>query len=300
MLEQTPEKKYEEIQAMARLLGLCAERISEKKENSNPEITVLGNLPGNPVEKERILLAAFQRGDNDAGRRIINELLDNVQCGINDSSPANFEIIRVRALELAVLLSRAAMIPETKGIDAVLEANNRYLKRINESKTKEELVENLNFATEHMAGKIFSFQGIRHSSVLRKAHRYIWDNFTRKISLEEISKAAGLSAPYFSSIFKEEMGENLSNYLNRLRVEKAAIMLIETRNSLNVIAELCGFEDQSWFSKIFKKITGTSPAQYRKTGIRTQKLRQVKKYTKGERKWTIKKQIPYCSMPGLL
>jgi AraC-like DNA-binding protein/ligand-binding sensor protein len=330
MLEYTQIKNYGEIQAMARLLGVCAENISEKAENpcstarylacehpkskKQPLIalakksiilrdeTAAKNLPGNPfgnpIEKERALLAAFQRGDNETGRKIIRELLDNIQDS-NAFSPASFEIIRIRAMELAVLLSRAAMLPEAKNNNAVLEANNRYLKRIQESKTREELTESLYFTAEHMAGKIFSFQGIRHSSVLRKAHRYIWENFSRKISLDEISKAAGLSAPYFSSVFKEEMGENLSIYLNRLRVEKAANLLIETRNSLNVIAELCGFEDQSWFSKIFKKYIGVSPGQYRKTGNPALEFRQAKKHIKGERKWSIKRQIQYYSMPAL-
>jgi AraC-like DNA-binding protein len=117
-----------------------------------------------------------------------------------------------------------------------------------------------------MAGQIFSFQGIRHASALRKAERYIWENYTRKISLREIAAASGLSAPYFSSIFKEEMGENLSNYLNRLRVERAATMLTESELSLNDIAASCGFEDQSWFSKIFKSYTGISPGKYRERG----------------------------------
>jgi transcriptional regulator GlxA family with amidase domain len=117
-----------------------------------------------------------------------------------------------------------------------------------------------------MADKIFSFRGMRHSSVLRKAQRFIWDNYSRKINLEEISKAAGLSAPYFSTIFNEEMGEKLSRYLNRLRVEKASTLLTETNKPMNLIAELCGFEDQSWFSKVFKSFTGVNPGRYREAG----------------------------------
>jgi transcriptional regulator GlxA family with amidase domain len=59
------------------------------------------------------------------------------------------------------------------------------------------------------------------------------------------------------------MGENLSSYLNRLRVDKAAEMLIETDLPLSGIAGSCGFEDQSWFSKIFKIYNGMSPGKYR-------------------------------------
>jgi AraC-like DNA-binding protein len=121
----------------------------------------------------------------------------------------------------------------------------------------------LHIIVERMSAQIFSFQGMCHASVLRRAERFIWDNYTRKISLQEIAAAAGLSAPYFSTIFKEEMGENLSSYLNRLRVEKARHMLAETDLTLSEIASSCGFEDQSWFSKIFKSFTGISPGKYR-------------------------------------
>jgi AraC-like DNA-binding protein len=117
-----------------------------------------------------------------------------------------------------------------------------------------------------MSTQIFSFQGVRHASALRKAERFIWENYTRKISLQEIADASGLSAPYFSSVFKEEMGENLANYLNRLRVEKAATLLIESDLSLIDIASTCGFEDQSWFSKIFKSYSGVSPGKFREKG----------------------------------
>ncbi|MDR0496766.1 MAG: helix-turn-helix domain-containing protein [Treponema sp.] len=287
IMKKIQKKSIEEIRAMALLSGICAREISGiweeacesasgffgSSQKASP-VTVKArtktalflNTLENPLEKEQLLFAAFQRGDNETGCRIIDELLDNAHNGYYVTNLNNFEIMRIRALELTVLLSRAAAAPGTKSYDDILKANNRNLKRIQESKTREELKKNLHLAAWQMAGKIFSLQGIRHASVLRRAQRYIWENFTRKISLEEISKAAGLSAPYFSSVFKEEMGENLSSYLNRIRVEKAATLLTETRNPLNVIARLSGFEDQSWFSKIFKSITGVSPGKYRENG----------------------------------
>jgi AraC-like DNA-binding protein len=84
--------------------------------------------------------------------------------------------------------------------------------------------------------------------------------------LKEIADVSGLSAPYFSTIFKDEMGENLSNYLNRLRIEKASAMMRETEFPINGISTACGFEDQSWFSKVFKNYTGFSPCKYREHG----------------------------------
>lgn len=268
MLEEKPEKSNAEIQAMARLLGICAEEISGKREASLGKIRCVTWFEEKPLEKERMLLAAFRRGDNETGYKIIGELIQSIHA----ANPDNLEVTRVRALELTVLLSRAAMGSEAQHSDAVLKVNNRNYKRIQESKTEEELIENMRLAAGQMSGKIFSLRGIRHAAALRRAQRYIWANFTRKISLEEISRFSGLSAPYFSSIFKEELGENLSSYLNRLRVEKAAALLTETGSPLNVIAGLCGFEDQSWFSRIFKNFTGVSPGKYRGTGCPVQKF----------------------------
>jgi len=291
MLEDVAEKSHDEINSMARLLGVCAGDLSKKAgsrdktirrlawhegeikepfKTQNKNITPKGNDIGseNPLEKERMLIAAFQRGDNTAGKRILSELMENTA----STYYGNLEILRFRAIELLVLLSRAAVSSINnknvekngdKNGDSPIDNNQRNMTRLQESKTLEELVENLQLAAVGMAGKIFSYQGLRHASALLKAQRYIWDNYTKKISLKEISKASGLSAPYFSSIFNEEMGENLSNYLNRLRVEKAAAMLTETGKSLNEIAESCGFEDQSWFSKVFKNFTGVSPGKYR-------------------------------------
>jgi len=301
MLEGIQEKSQGEIQAMARLLGVCAEEISEKEKHLNftfrklavketgfavgPSVGRAGangtkepgetsgetrglaqreSEPEYPQEKERTLLAAFRRGDNETGARILRELIDSTVTAI----PGNTEILRVRAIQLLVLLSRAAAEdPSDVAMpDAATPATyTMYLKRIQESKTVEKLVENLYLIAGHMAARIFSFKGIRHASVLRRAERYIWENYTRKISLKEAARAAGLSAPYFSSVFKKEMGENFSAYLNRLRVERAMALLTGTSKPLNDIAKLCGFEDQSWFSKTFKKMTGASPGKYRET-----------------------------------
>jgi len=147
-----------------------------------------------------------------------------------------------------------------------MEINSHNLKMAQEAKTLEELTDVMHLVFARVADSISSFRGIPHAAALRKAESFIMENFTRKISLKEIADIAGLSPPYFSTIFKEEMGENLSKYLNRQRVEKASRLLLETDMSLAEIASCCCFEDQSWFSKIFKAYTGISPGKYRNQG----------------------------------
>jgi AraC-like DNA-binding protein/ligand-binding sensor protein len=280
-LARYPQGDSEKIKALAELMLICAESLStggkdyhetlkrraKQQSSLSAEIQELklkyssSNPPGYPLDKERMLLAAIRRGDNETGRKILNELLGILLF----SNPDQYKNIQYRAIELVVLLSRTDTISSSTE-KVLLENNACFLKRIQEAQNIEELTDVLHMIVEYIAGQIFSFKGIRHASALRKAEHFIWENYTRKISLQEIAESSGLSAPYFSTIFKEEMGENLSSYLNRLRVEKASHLLTETKMSLSEIAGACGFEDQSWFSKIFKNYTGSSPGKFRCQG----------------------------------
>jgi AraC-like DNA-binding protein/ligand-binding sensor protein len=264
-LEGIPEKSSEEMKAFSRMLLLCAEKIScsgscyhdlaehEQEDDCADPQPYLN-------DKERLLLACLRRGDSTEAQNIARELLAD----FSNLAGGDFDYFKMKAIELVVLVSRAGANSENE--TELVEANSRNIKQIEDTNTAGELADNVCLILERMAGKIFSFQGIRHASALRKAERFIWENYTRKISLKEIADASGLSAPYFSTVFKNEMGENLSNYLNRLRVEKALVMLGETDSPINEISAACGFEDQSWFSKVFKSYTGISPYEYRKNG----------------------------------
>ena len=275
-----PSGDAEKIQSLAEILQLCAESLSTGSENYHEVLRLRSGqrasiatlieelkakypresaLPDYPLDKERQLIASLHQGDKKETEKILNELL----AMLIFSNPDNFRNIQFRALELAILLTRTGM---NTGSNTVMESKAHYLKQIQEAKTAEEITSILHNIVEDITGQIISFQGIPHALAMRKAETYIRENLTRKITLHEIAKIAGLSAPYFSTIFKEEMGENLSKYINRLRVEKASRMLLETDVTLSEISSECCFQDQSWFSKIFKSFTGISPGKYRNQG----------------------------------
>jgi len=264
-LDGIPEKSSEDIKTLAQMMLLCAEQISFR-ESGWDDVTGYGYRKNSPdcqsnfLDQERSLIASLRRGDNAEALTTVRGMMNNLSVVSN----GNLERLKLEAIEQVVMLSRTGATSQNN--EELIRANNRYLKRIESSMTIEEVSENMCLIMEQMAGRIFSFQGIRHASALRKAERFIWDNYTRKISLKEISGVSGLSAPYFSTVFKDEMGENLSNYLNRLRVERASAMLRETELPISKISTACGFEDQSWFSKVFKSYTGFSPCKYREHG----------------------------------
>ena len=269
-LEAFTGKNHEDVKAMAQMMLICADQLSVRNthtetvfsdENEKPVSNTIADIDNSrETDNEVKLLAALRRGDRDEAKKIAEEFLN--------TSMANggFSVMQIRAIELTALISRAAAGSNSSVISGSQDEYDKYLKKIEETQTPEELLEIIGKAIIFLSGKMFSYHGVLHSSALRKAERFIWKNYTRKISLKEIAGAAGLSAPYFSTIFREEMGIHLSHYLNRLRVAKAAASLIETSKSINCIAEDCGFEDQSWFSKIFKSNTGVSPGKYREQG----------------------------------
>jgi YesN/AraC family two-component response regulator len=275
-----PSGDDDKIKSLSEMLHLCAETLSTGNENYHEMLSLRfeqqaslsaliddlkvkypkgASLPVYPLEKERQLVALLRKGNKHEAEKLLNELLSVIVFCNQD----HFRYIQLRTIELAVLLARAGT-NSTGG--AGMENKARYIKQIQDAKTVEELAAILHSMVENMVVQIVLFQGIPHASAMRKAEFFIKENFTRKISLREVAKIAGLSAPYFSTIFKEEMGENLSKYINRQRVEKASRMLLETDLSLSDISNACCFDDQSWFSKIFKSFTGISPSKYRGQG----------------------------------
>ena len=85
----------------------------------------------------------------------------------------------------------------------------------------------------------------------------------KKIALEDVAEHVFLSPSYFSKIFNEELSSNFSKYLNKVRIEQAKRLLLSSSASLIEISNLVGFDDQSYFSKVFKKLTGVTPGKYR-------------------------------------
>ncbi len=92
---------------------------------------------------------------------------------------------------------------------------------------------------------------------------FISDNYMKKITLNDISEHVHFSISYICRIFRQEMDMNLMTFINQVRVEKAKTLLIDKQIPLVDIAHLSGFEDQSYFTKVFKRIAGISPGKFR-------------------------------------
>ena len=91
------------------------------------------------------------------------------------------------------------------------------------------------------------------------------ENIERRLTLKEISEAVGYSSSHFSLIFKKEIGHSPLNYFNLLKIQKACFLLDSTDMKISQICYKIGIEDAYYFSRLFSKIMGMSPRDYKKT-----------------------------------
>lgn len=105
------------------------------------------------------------------------------------------------------------------------------------------------------------------NEVIQASLNFINNNYERDISLNDISRYVFLSQSYFAKAFKEITGVSPINYLIKVRVERAKELLTGTSQKAGDIAISVGFSNQQRFNEIFKKYTGMTPLQYRKSQI---------------------------------
>lgn len=101
--------------------------------------------------------------------------------------------------------------------------------------------------------------------IIRRAKVYIMENIgNAELTLQSVSAAVGLTAPYFSLIFSKETGEGVNAFVTRMRMEAAGRLLTTTELKVDLIAAQLGFSSASYFNQVFKKTCGITPTEYRK------------------------------------
>ncbi|MBU9743288.1 response regulator [Lachnospiraceae bacterium ASD3451] len=104
----------------------------------------------------------------------------------------------------------------------------------------------------------------RHKQPITIAIEYIEKHYAEPVSLEDICAQVDLSYHYFSGLFKQETGVNITDYLIQVRIDHAKRLLKDTTKNISEIAELCGYSDARHFSRLFAKRVGIKPQEYRR------------------------------------
>jgi iron complex transport system substrate-binding protein len=104
---------------------------------------------------------------------------------------------------------------------------------------------------------------VRKADYVSQAIGYMQDNYSKRISLQDLSELLDCSASYLSRMFKREIGQSPIDYLIALRITKSKELLLRTDATLQEIAESVGFVDSGYFNRIFRKHVGLSPSSFK-------------------------------------
>ncbi len=211
------------------------------------------------LDKQEEIIQKVKLGDRTGAREILNEFLGSIFF----ESGMNFEIIKVRIIELVVIISRTAI---EAGVDAkdLMGLNYSNFTELNKATDLDELLFKLNDILTNFINRVSAIKEKKKKIKIRKMIEYIDQNFTRKLTSEEVSRVGGLSTSRCLHLFKEETGMSLSEYVKKLRVDYGKYLLLNTDICLADCAIEAGFFDQSHFTKTFKQVEKIPPSQFRR------------------------------------
>lgn len=143
-------------------------------------------------------------------------------------------------------------------------SRNRFLSELSDLETIYDVEEYLIqlFVWKQNANQLSFDQPIERSEI-QKALDYVTRSYQQPISVADISKNLAISPNYFSHLFKAQTGINFSDYVTRYRIEMSKNQLVETDRQVSEIAEQVGIPDYKYFARIFRRLVGKKPSQYR-------------------------------------
>ncbi len=111
--------------------------------------------------------------------------------------------------------------------------------------------------------KVKQVKDDRYSKTITLCKNYIYKHIYEEFSHDDLAKKVELSPKYLSVLFKKEVGLTVSDYIQQTKMDEAKKLLAYSKTSISEICSLLNFNDQSYFTKVFKKVVGTTPKQYR-------------------------------------
>ena len=208
-------------------------------------------------QKETELMTKVRTGNVKQAKALLNDLLGYVLF----SEGGKVASVRTRAIELATLLSRVAMDGGARA-DNIYQLNSQFLMMMNQDHTIDSLCLLLQDVVESFMSAMFNSAN-KGNAYIREALSTMAERYAQPLTLLMVAEQVGLSPNYFSTLFQQVVGVSFREQLCRIRVEESKRLLTGTDYPLSAIALAMGFTDQSYFCKVFKRITGITPSQYR-------------------------------------
>ena len=210
-----------------------------------------------PIDLEKRLFEEVKNAELNRAMMTAGEFFD----WMIEGNPESLMDIRLKVLEFVLRAEHIAY--ENGGMTYEFHSRNEYLPTVmNETDMptlKEWFVTKIGEACQNILHKVSE----KSTSLIETAKDYILSNYSKDISLDDVSRRVNISPYYFSKIFKEETGEGFVEYLTGIRMEKAKELLTTTEYSMKEICSMVGYADPNYFSRSFKKNVGVTPTEYK-------------------------------------
>ncbi len=220
-----------------------------------------------PLESERELLGKVKIGDRTGAKEILNSILGTILF----HNPSDLGVLKARLLELLSILSRSA-VEGGVNVDVMLKKNLTYVNKVMQINDQGDLCAWISTALNEFIELVYSSQDARKITQIRPAINYIDANYDKPMSLADVAKASYMSVSRLAHVFKEQMGITLIDYLTGVRIERAKQLLLATSQNCTEICFQVGYNNQSYFTRTFKRLVGATPRQFRVKNLRRVKM----------------------------
>jgi two-component system response regulator YesN len=214
-----------------------------------------------PINRARQQLISAQAvafilaGQMDLLKRYLDQLMKDVH-----GMPA--ETGKIEALSLAFALQDTARKQFELEYDPQILTER--ISNLHECGSIDEVYDWMQAETNRFLNNFYKWQEKYSENAISKAARYMEENYSEPLPLQQVASQVHLNATYFSHLFKKETGRSFVDYLIELRMEKAKQLLSNTDMKITEVSGLIGYDLPNYFAKLFKQSTGLSPKDYRK------------------------------------
>lgn len=217
-----------------------------------------------PINLEKKLFEEVEKGEVNNATATARTFFD----WMTDTHPDSLMQIRTKVLEFVLWAEHLAY--EKGGMTYQFNSRQDYLPSIMVMTDYVDLKKWFVDKIVEVCRNILSKRTEKSTSIIEQAKDYIRSNYSRDISLDDVSRVVNISPYYFSKIFKESTGENFIEYLTGIRIDKAKELLGNTELSMKEICAMVGYSEPNYFSRSFKKNVGITPTEYRGGAIRNE------------------------------
>lgn len=213
-----------------------------------------------PIESEQRLLNTIKAGEMEEAIRILDQLfVRNFE-----ERELSYEMVQQFIMELKGTYLKLDE-PKMKHNDSFNDEYKSGVASIQVTDSLTALRGKFKWLTEEMCKEVLRKRSSTHADTVQEITRYIENNYSdANLTICRISEHMGKSEKFISQLFKEHTGENLSDYVERVRINAASELLLESGQTIDEIALTTGYNSAHSFRRAFKRVRGISPSVFRK------------------------------------